>query len=145
MQNKIIFLAAAFLGFLFLNSCVSKPSYKNDGVYEGKSQSIYKSEPFLAESKVYIKQGKITKVDFQIVDTLKNEVFDEKYEKHFIGNKLYIDQCRNDWKGMRNYLRKLLKTQNIDNIDAVSGATWSYNMFKSSVSEALKNVKKNKD
>jgi major membrane immunogen (membrane-anchored lipoprotein) len=88
-------------------------------------------------SKVYISKGIICKIDFQIMDTLNNELFDDKYEKHFVDNNYYTNQCRNDWKGVLHYPEELLKTQIIDSVDAVSGATWSYNIFKSSAGIAL--------
>lgn len=74
------------------------------------------------------------------MDTSNQELFDEKYEKHFIGNELYTNQCRNDWKGVQSYPEKLLKSQRLDDLDAVTGATWSYNIFKSSISIALQKV-----
>lgn len=39
------------------------------------------------------------------------------------------------------YPKKLSETQDINKIDAISGATWSYNIFRASVNEALKNAK----
>ncbi len=42
-------------------------------------------------------------------------------------------QCKNDWKGVRTYPKKLLKIKDINKIDATSGATWSYNIFRASV------------
>jgi major membrane immunogen (membrane-anchored lipoprotein) len=55
---------------------------------------------------------------------------------------LYVDQCRKDYKGVQTYPGKLLQAQHVEKVDAVSGATWSYNIFKASVNEALKNAKK---
>jgi len=84
-----------------------------------------------------IKGHKIVNVEFLIVDTLKNEVFGSDYDKHFPDNELYRDQCHKDWKGVQQYPAELIKKQNIDSVDAVSGATWSYNLFKASVEKAL--------
>jgi major membrane immunogen (membrane-anchored lipoprotein) len=134
--NKLIFIL-----FLVFFSCASKQGFKKDGIYEGRSQSKYTDEPFMAFTKVEIKNGKILKVEFEIRDTTKDEIFDGQYEKHFIGNAEYINQCRNDWKGVQLYPAVLLKKQNIDSVDAVSGATWAYNMFKSSASKALEKAK----
>jgi major membrane immunogen (membrane-anchored lipoprotein) len=127
--------------FVIVNSVIISCSpgliYKKDGIYEGRSRSRYTSEPFVAVSKVYIKKGVIQKIDFQITDTLNNELFDANYEKHFIGNLEYINQCRNDWNGIQAYPKELIKKQKMEYVDAVSGATWSYNMFKSSTEIAL--------
>jgi major membrane immunogen (membrane-anchored lipoprotein) len=129
------------LSFVIVTSVIIACSqgliYKKDGIYEGRSQSRYTSEPFVAVSKVYIKRGVIQKIEFQITDTLNNELFDDNYEKHFIGNLEYINQCRNDWNGIQTYPKELIKKQKMEYIDAVSGATWSYNMFKSSTEIAL--------
>ena len=143
MKTKSVKFSGIILIVILSLNCNSKRIYKQDGVFEGKSQANYKDEPYVGISKITIENGKISKIDFQIIDTSKNEVFDEKYEKHFIGNELYINQCRNDWKGVQNYPKKLVEKQIIDSVDAVSGATWSYNIFKSSVKVALnENVKK---
>jgi major membrane immunogen (membrane-anchored lipoprotein) len=115
-----------------------------DGSYDGCSRAIYLQENYWGHTKVTIENGYITKIDFKIVDSTKNELFDDKYERYFKGNDLYISQCRNDWKGVQMYPKKLLKYQKLQSVDAVTGATWSYNMFKYSAAEALKKaVKKN--
>ncbi len=137
MNKKIQFLFISVLLSLALHSCMSTSAYKNDGVFEGRSCSRYTNEPYMGVSKVYIEGGIIRKIEFKIIDTTKNELFDDKYEYHYIGNDLYINQCRNDWKGVQTYPEKLIKVQKIEDVDAVSGATWSYNMFKSSVQIAL--------
>ena len=113
-----------------------------DGIYMGKSQAKYTNEPYVGNVTIEIKKGEITDVKFSIVDTALKELFAEKYEKHFEGNNLYMQQCRNDWKGVQTYPSRLIKSQNIENVDAISGATWSYNIFKASVKEALKGAKK---
>lgn len=73
-----------------------------------------------------------------IRDRVLHEPFDSLYAKHFKDNELYIEQCRNDWKGVQSYPKKLVEIQDIDKLDAVSGATWSYNIFRAAMKEALK-------
>jgi len=109
-----------------------------DGIYTGSSQSIYTNEPYVGTATIKIENNKIANIEFQIADTLANEVFGSDYDKHFPDNKLYQEQCHNDWKGVKLYPEVLLKKQNIDLVDAVSGATWSYNIFKATVEKALK-------
>ena len=113
-----------------------------DGTYEGSSRAIYLQENYWGHTKVTIENGYIAKVEFKIVDSTKNELFDDKYERYFNGNEEYIRQCRNDWKGVQTYPPQLVKYQKLKNIDAVTGATWSYNMFKYSATEALKKAVK---
>jgi major membrane immunogen (membrane-anchored lipoprotein) len=112
-----------------------------DGIYEGKSQSSYTDEPYWGIVRLTIKEGIFSEVKFIIRDSALHETFDEKYEKHFVGNPVYVGQSRNDWKGVQTYPGKLKGKNSLKNIDAMSGATWSYNIFKASVEDALKNPK----
>jgi major membrane immunogen (membrane-anchored lipoprotein) len=88
-------------------------------------------------------ENEIESVGFQIVDTLNNEVFGPDYEKHYPDNAHYRQQCRNDWQGVLHYPKELLKKQNIDSVDAVSGATWWYNLFKAAAKDAIEKNKGN--
>jgi major membrane immunogen (membrane-anchored lipoprotein) len=110
----------------------------NDGTYEGLSQHTYTNEPYWGKARIIIDKGKINGINFMIRDSNLHETFSKKYKKHFKGNMEYIQQCLNDWKGVKTYPKKLLGSQNINKIDALSGATWSYNIFKASAGEALK-------
>jgi major membrane immunogen (membrane-anchored lipoprotein) len=113
-----------------------------DGTYNGISRSVYTEEPFFGFTKIFIENEKIVKVQFYVRDSLKHELFDEKYERYFAGNAEYIQQCRNDLKGIQSYPDSLIKYQDIDKVDGISGATWSYNIFKASAREALCNAEK---
>lgn len=112
-----------------------------DGTYEGKSRAKYIYEPFWGNVHFTLKGGLLTDINFVIRDSSLHETFDGNYEKHFEGNQEYIQQSRNDWKGVQTYPKKLSEKQDINKVDAISGATWSYNIFKASVNEALKNAK----
>ena len=125
--------------------CSSKPvgpekQKQLNGTFEAKSQSYYDSENYWGQVKLRIQEGKIVDVKFTIRDSTLHERFDGKYEAHFAGNEEYIQQSRNDWKGVQLYPEKLLKKQDISKVDAVSGATWSYNFFRSCVEKALKDT-----
>jgi major membrane immunogen (membrane-anchored lipoprotein) len=115
-------------------------TYK-DGTYVGISRAKYILEPYWGSVRVTLKNGLFTEINFAIRDSNLHETFDEKYEKHFEGNPLYIQQSRNDWNGVRTYPKKLSEKQDINKLDAISGATWSYNIFRASVNEALKSAK----
>lgn len=137
MNKSLLFFTLVFC----LASC-KLGTYKN-GLYTARTQSIYKDEPFKGVVTIFVKQHKIDSINFYIIDTSRNEVFDEKYEKHYIGvNQEYVEQCRNDWKGVQRYPKVLIKKQKLEEIDAVSGATWSYNMFKDACKKALKEAKR---
>ncbi len=88
-----------------------------------------------------LENGRYTTINFFIRDSNLHEQFDGYYENHFQGNELYIQQCRNDWKGVQSYPGKLIEIQKVDKLDAVSGATWSFNIFKASVKDALAKAK----
>ena len=120
------------------------PYYK-DGIYHGYSRSIYIYENFWGKVQLTIKNGKITDIEFLIIDQDKNEIFSETYERHYTGNNYYIEQCRKDWKGIQTYPKLLLEKQNINDLDAITGATWSFNIFKDSVAIALREAKSNTD
>jgi major membrane immunogen (membrane-anchored lipoprotein) len=55
---------------------------------------------------------------------------------------VYVQQCRNDWQGVQSYPGKLIEKQNLNKVDATSGATWSFNIFKASADSALKKALK---
>ena len=113
-----------------------------DGTFMGQSRSHYTDEPYWGNVSVAIKDDFIKSVVFTIRDSALNEPFDSIYEKHFQGNDLYIQQCRNDWKGVQKYPGKLIESQDLNKIDAISGATWSFNIFRASLADALKKAKR---
>jgi len=138
MKSKVFGMSIILLVILY--SC-QKPIKYTDGVYNGKSKAIYNDENFWGQVQIKIENGKIVDVDFKNIDSSSHEVFDYNYEKHYIGNDLYMQQCRDDWQGVLKYPEKLIKHQNIDDVDVISGATWSYNMLKYATNEALQNAK----
>lgn len=112
-----------------------------DGTYEGHSRATYVDEPYWGSVQITLKGGSFTSIIFTIRDSALHEPFNEKYEKHFQGNPVYIQQSRNDWKGVQTYPKKLSESQDINKVDAISGATWSFNIFKASLNEAMKNAR----
>jgi major membrane immunogen (membrane-anchored lipoprotein) len=120
----------------------SGKQYK-DGTYTGESQSKYKAEPYWGQATVEIKNDKVVKFHFQILDKKKNEVFGPKYERHFKDNPEYMQQCRNDLKGIEAYAEKYMKTSDPKQVDAITGATWSYNIFRAALKVALDKAKNN--
>jgi major membrane immunogen (membrane-anchored lipoprotein) len=113
-----------------------------DGNFSGISRAFYTNEPFYGQTTITIENGQIAKVEFFVRDSAKHEYFDNQYEKYFAGNDEYVRQCRNDWKGIQSYPDSLLKHQDLSKVDAISGATWSYNIFKASAKEALSKADK---
>jgi len=138
-MNKII-LFIALLAFIFSFISAQTTALRN-GVFEGRSCSIYGVEPYVGVTIIKIENGKIIKVTFQIIDTTKNEYFDQNYSTHFPTQPIYQEQCKADWKGVLYYPVQLLKKQDLNNVDALTGATWSHNLFVSSTAIALKKAK----
>jgi major membrane immunogen (membrane-anchored lipoprotein) len=147
--------AASFLIFLFIvlfpksidgqtlaaKKTQDTPVILKDGTYSGSSRAKYIYEPYWGKVSLTVKNNQLTDIQFSIRDSNLHENFDGNYEKHFAGNDVYINQSRNDWKGVQSYPAKLSDKQDINNVDAISGATWSYNIFKASVNDALKSAK----
>jgi len=130
--GKLFVLILLFSVLVF----TSGKTLKN-GIFKGISQSVYTDEPYYGHSTIKIEDGRIVSVEFVIRDSAKHVEFDDAYERYFSGNELYMDQCRNDRVGVRSYPDSLVKYQNIDQVDVISGATWSCNIFKASVKAAL--------
>ena len=113
-----------------------------DGIYEGQSRHTYTDEPYWGSIRITIENGLFTGINFMIRDSSLHETFTKKYKKHYKGNSVYIQQCKNDSKGVQIYPKRLMETQDISKIDVISGATWSYNIFRASAGEALKKAVK---
>ena len=144
----VILVAAGTLSFyrgdtLSASSRIDQDTVRKyqDGKYLGQSQSTYIDEPYWGIVSFSLKDGLFTGINFIIRDSVLHEPFDSLYARHFKDNDLYIEQCRNDWKGVLSYPKKLIEGQNIGNLDAVSGATWSYNIFRAALNDALNKAK----
>jgi major membrane immunogen (membrane-anchored lipoprotein) len=139
MRKCIWITIIVISGFLLFESCVVKNANRyKDGEFIGISKSIYQREYFYGVTEITISEGKITGVDFSIIDMDNKVFFDEKYENRFKDIPEYVEQCRNEWKAINIYPNILLEKQKIDSLDAISGATWAYNMFESSLRNAFK-------
>jgi major membrane immunogen (membrane-anchored lipoprotein) len=141
--QKIIFgFCIVILLFVYVLSAPSPAAAADsvsqlpDGTHRGTY--VFDWEPYTATVELKIKNGKITDVSWIILDTQRNVPFDSTYERFMGGNALYIDQCRRDWKGSKTYGPKLIQVQNVDSVDAVTGATWTHMLFKRAVKDALK-------
>jgi major membrane immunogen (membrane-anchored lipoprotein) len=112
--------------------------YKN-GVYEGMTKKD--GEGYNAVASVEVKRGSIAVVLWSIYDNNLKRFFDSTYEQVYAGNPVYIQQCRDNMKGMVAYGPKLVQTQNVDSVECITGATWAYWKFKEVVKIALKDAK----
>jgi major membrane immunogen (membrane-anchored lipoprotein) len=120
-------------------STVKETSIYNNGVYNVQSEKDV--EGYYCKATVTIKDDKIQEIDWQILDE-NNRVFDETYEEVFEGNEYYQEQCRNDLKGAKTYGPELIEVQDLEKVDAISGATWANQKFKEIIKLALAEAKK---
>lgn len=134
-MKTILISGLALIGVILFVNMQSRQS--NDGRYSGRSQSVYTNEPYVGFVQFDVKNDQVTGLHFEIRDTLNNELFDENYESHYPDNEVYQQQCRDNWKGVLHYPSEVKTVSDTAKIDAISGATWSYNIFKASMDDAL--------
>jgi major membrane immunogen (membrane-anchored lipoprotein) len=113
-----------------------------DGSFPGSSKAGYTDEPFWGHILITLQNGSFTDVQFFIRDSTAHEYVDSMYGvNHYAAYPEYMKQCVNDGHGIEIYPQRLLEKQNLDEVDGISGATWSYNIFKASAKAALKDAK----
>lgn len=133
-MKKIALLVMSAL-LVLLSGCGSKTMA--DGVYEGK----YEAEDSKATTEVTI-----TIKDNKIVDCTmisrddQGMIKDENYGKDSSEENYKLAQLA--LKGMQEYPAKLVETQNVEEIDAVTGATITLREFNVAVEQALEQAKK---
>lgn len=88
---------------------------------------------------ITIKGGKIVDCKFIPLDS-KGKVKDENYGKE-AGEQNY-KKAQKAVEGMKKYPQELVKTQNIDEVDSVSGATVSHKLFVDAAKKAIKEASK---
>jgi len=113
-----------------------------DGNYEGYSRDGYPSEPYWGHIRISVENGSFTDVYFTIRDTTTHEPVDSMYGViHFPDNQDYQDQCVNDGHGIEQYPLILMETQNLDRVDRITHATWSWHIFMACADSALQDAK----
>ncbi len=143
----IFILAMLFLGFSFSkeNTVIKSAEPPDDtlvftdGTYDGESQAQYTSEQFWGHTRITINNNVFTGIYFTIRDSNLHEVVDSIYGVHHYSSiPAYMQQCVNEDHAIKIYPRQLLKSQRLQEVDCITGATWSYNIFIASTNEALK-------
>ncbi len=134
---------------LFLAGCASKANYQ-DGTYSAQS-SMYEGladedeeggEGYGAVT-ITVKDNKIVACDFKTYmpdGTLKDDEYGKQNGE--IANQDYYNKAQRAVKGSQNYAEQLAAKGELDAVDAITGATISYNEFTEAVREALKQAKK---
>ena len=114
-------------------------STANDGTYNVESSRDDK----LGYSKLTltIENHKIINAEFVGVDLFGN-VKDEDYGSLTGKNSADYKKAQIAVKANSEYAKQLVETQSLDKVDAISGATISYNQFVESASKALDEARK---
>lgn len=131
---------AIILGLIITTASTPIKQFR-DGVYKGESRSRYIHEPYWGQVKLKIKNDKVSWLKFKIVDKEKHEVFGPKYERHFKYTPRYIMQCRNELKSINIYTEIFSKSKDIEQVDAITGATWSHDLLKSTFYTTLEKAR----
>lgn len=141
VHSSTLPVLAIILGLIITTASTPVKQFR-DGVYKGESRSKYTHEPYWGQVKLKIKNDKVSWLKFKIVDKEKHEVFGPKYERHFKYTPRYIMQCRSELKGIEIYTEVFSKRKDIEQVDAITGATWSHDLFKSTFHTTLEKARK---
>jgi major membrane immunogen (membrane-anchored lipoprotein) len=115
-----------------------------DGTYTGQS-SIYESDDDDGNGNGYgvvtitIKDNQITKCTYETYEpdgTLKDS--DYGMQDGEIANRDYYNKAQKAIAACEKYAESLIKTNDVSEVDAISGATINYNNFEEAVEDALK-------
>jgi major membrane immunogen (membrane-anchored lipoprotein) len=133
MKKNIIFCLAVVC-LLVVVSC-AKSGYR-DGVYSAVSSPD--DTGAYGEASITVSGGKITAcrfVTWQKVGSVKDENYGKVNGE--ISNVDYYSKAQLAVRAMEQYARELVEKQEINKIDAVSGATIAYDQFTEAVVEVL--------
>ncbi|MBQ8305411.1 MAG: FMN-binding protein [Blautia sp.] len=136
----VLLLAGALMAAA-LTGCGGSKSFK-DGTYEGKS-SVYEGEEDgsgagYGVAKVTISGGKITGCEFQTFEpdgTLKGPDYGKQNGE--IANQDFYNKAQRAVQASTKYGEQLAEAGNLADVDAISGATISFNEFNEAVNDAL--------
>ncbi len=133
MKNKVFSLIFVLLLVFTMTSCSSDSSALKDGTYEAKS-SVDDSGGY-AVVKLVIKNGEIDSVEYNSYDK-KDQLKDDNYGKD-TGNDEFYKKAQKAVEGMKSYQKQINEKKKLELVEAVSGATVSYNQFEEAMQKAL--------
>ena len=115
-------------------------STANDGIYNVESSRDDKLG--YSTLKLVIENHKITQAEFTGIDLFGN-VKDEEYGALISGkDSADYKKAQIAVKANSEYAKQLVNTQSLEKVDAISGATISYNQFVETVNKAVDEAKK---
>ena len=144
MKKSILIIISSMLAVLSVG-CGQK-SYK-DGTYNAQSSEYINDEEDSTAGNGYgvveisISGGKITDCTFQTYE-IGGKLKDEEYGKENgeIANRDFYNKAQKARAACDKYAQQLVSKGNIDDVDAISGATVNYNEFVEAVNTALKDA-----
>ncbi len=127
---------------VWLTSCEGNKSNFSDGIYEG--QSIVNEEDTSYGNgygviEITISGGVITECTFETYNqdgTLKAEDYGKEGGK--ISNRDYYNMAQKAVASCEKYADQLVKGGSLKEVDAISGATVNYDLFREAAEDALK-------
>lgn len=143
MRKWIIGIVAGVVATGALAGCsgttsqVQKEQSYKDGTYTAQSSPDERGA--VGEVTLVISNGKISKAEYKGImkdGTVKGSDYGKTNGK--IENQEFYNKAQRALRGTATYAPELVKTQAVDKIDAVSGATVSYNQFAEATEKALK-------
>jgi major membrane immunogen (membrane-anchored lipoprotein) len=134
-----VVLTAMLMTAMLLAGC-GKKEYR-DGTYTGKSGPD--DDGAFGEATLTVAEGKISACVF-VTRQKDGSVKDENYGKinGEISNQSYYEKAQLAVEAMKKYAADLGRAGSLDGVEAVSGATISYNQFTEAVEEALEQAAK---
>lgn len=132
-----------------LTSCGGNKAGYSDGDYEGKSSASDEADADTQSGgngcgvvDITISGGIITGCTFKTYEpdgTLKAEAYG--MEEGRISNRDYYNKAQKAVAACDQYAEELVQGGSVKDVDAISGATVNYNLFKAAVEDALKQAK----
>lgn len=143
-KNRIATVIAAAFLITAVTAC-GGASYA-DGEYEGQS-SIYEGEDDgngagYGVVKITITGGAVTACEYHTYEpdgTLKDEDYGKQNGE--VANKDFYNKAQRAVKACEKYAAQYAQSGSLKDVDAISGATISYNEFEEAVKDALSKAK----
>ena len=129
IKKIVVGILASFMLVGFSNA------YK-DGTYKGVYQDDEDKDHM--DVTIKIEDGQIVECVMNEYDA-KDQIKDETYGDDLDGARKELAKIA--YQGLIQYPDLLVETQNVKDIDVISGATLSYKRFKEAVNDALKQAK----
>lgn len=137
MKKWVTVTVISIIAAVILTGCGSK---LKDGVYTGESSSDERGA--VGEITLEIEAGKIVNAEYQ-TRMEDGNLKDEDYGKvdGVIKDQAHYDQAQTAVQAMPEYAAALVETQDVTKVDAISGATNTYNQFVEAANNALAEAK----